>query len=72
MELKSFSNLREHEKALRQAAGYGKTLGLTEVTLGVFLEGGNEEFYQRLEVEYLDSATQVGVIPVVMPVMASW
>jgi len=65
LELKSFYDLPGYEKALIQCAHYGKQLGLSEITLGVFIEGGNEEFYQRLEQPF--QAEGVAVVVAIIP-----
>ncbi len=64
LEVKSFSTKHEYNKGLGQAARYGKKLGLTEVTLGLFVEAVDEANRQKYEIDYHDTATGVTVKPV--------
>jgi len=66
LELKSFSTAREYDKALQQAAGYGQQLGLTEITLAIFVERVDEANQAKYEVVYQDITTGVTVIPVLV------
>jgi len=63
LELKSFANQREYNKALSQAAKYGKQLGLTEIGLVLFIEKVDEANRQKFEVDYVDAETSVTVCP---------
>jgi len=64
LEVKSFSTKHEYDKGLVQAARYGKTLGLSEITLGLFVEAVDETNRKKYEVDYHDAATQITVKPV--------
>jgi hypothetical protein len=64
LELKSYSNEREYHEALTQAAQYGKELQLPEISLISFVEYINEETRKKYEVNYMDTATGVTVIPI--------
>jgi len=57
LELKSFADIRQYQKALTQAASYGKQLGVSEIWLVLFIEIVDEKNRQRFEVDY----TQHGV-----------
>ncbi|MDM8532489.1 AAA-like domain-containing protein [Anaerolineales bacterium HSG25] len=64
LEIKSFSTNHEYKKALNQAARYGKSLGVNEITLGFFVEAINEANRKKYEVDYQDATTGVTVKPV--------
>jgi len=64
LEVKSFSDLTEYQKALVQAASYGKSLGLSEMILVFFIETIDEENRARYEAAYADHTTNVTVKPV--------
>ncbi len=64
LEVKSFSNERDYQKALLQAAGYGQQLGLAEITLAFFVERVDEANRAKYEVVYHDATTGVTVLPV--------
>jgi hypothetical protein len=64
LEVKSFVNAYEYREALRQAARYGRQLGLTEMTLAFFVEAVDETNRARYEVVYEDEETGVTVTPV--------
>ena len=63
LELKSYSNEREYYEALEQAAHYGKHLHLPEISLISFVEYVDDQIRQKYEVEYVDNATGVKVVP---------
>jgi hypothetical protein len=63
LELKSFANQREYQKALTQAAKYGKQLGLTEIGLALFIETVDETNRQKFEKDYTYPKTGVTVQP---------
>ncbi|MEZ4735234.1 MAG: AAA-like domain-containing protein [Caldilineaceae bacterium] len=63
MEVKSFANRREYEKALGQAAAYAQQLGLTEIALVLFIEAIDDENRQKFEAAYVDPGTGVIVNP---------
>ncbi|MDM8527315.1 AAA-like domain-containing protein [Anaerolineales bacterium HSG24] len=64
LEIKSFSTTHEYNKALDQAARYGKSLGVNEITLGFFVETIDETNRKKYEVVYQDTTTGVTVKPV--------
>ena len=64
LELKSFATHYEHQKDLKQAAAYAHSLGLTEITLVMFVEAVDDRNQAKYETEYTDPITQVKVIPV--------
>ncbi|MDM8528620.1 AAA-like domain-containing protein [Anaerolineales bacterium HSG24] len=64
LEVKSFSTNHEYNKALDQAARYGKSLGVNEITLGFFVESIDETNRKKYEVDYQDATTGVTVKPV--------
>ncbi|MDM8529839.1 ATP-binding protein [Anaerolineales bacterium HSG25] len=64
LEIKSFSTNHAYKKALSQAARYGKSLGVNEITLGFFVEAINEANRKKYEVVYQDATTGVTVKPV--------
>jgi hypothetical protein len=62
LELKSFASIQKYQKALTQAADYGKQLGLSEVWLVLFIEAVDDQNRQRFEVDYTE--TDVTVHPI--------
>lgn len=64
LEVKSFSDLNEYRKALKQAASYGKDLGIPEITLVLFIESIDEDNRSKYQQHYVDAATGVTVKPV--------
>ncbi|MDM8527727.1 AAA-like domain-containing protein [Anaerolineales bacterium HSG24] len=64
LEVKSFSNQYGYDKGLIQAAKYGQKLGLSEITLGLFVEAVDEANRKKYEVVYQDTDTGVTVKPV--------
>jgi hypothetical protein len=64
LEVKSFSTKHTYDKGLVQAAKYGKKLGLSEITLGLFVEAVDEANRKKYEVEYKDAEAGVVVKPV--------
>ncbi|MBF0407992.1 MAG: ATP-binding protein [Candidatus Riflebacteria bacterium] len=62
LELKSFTNLSELKKSITQAARYGKSLGLSVISLVVFFDTKiNDEFRTRFEKDHTDSETGMKV-----------
>lgn len=66
LEVKSFVNRREYQKALGQAAAYAQRLQLTEIVLILFVEYASEEHRRDFETPYVDSTTGVIVQPVLV------
>ena len=64
LELKSFTNERNYRESLRQAARYGKSLGLSVIWLIVFVEHIPDEYREKHERDYVDEKTRVTVKPV--------
>jgi Holliday junction resolvase-like predicted endonuclease len=64
IELKSYTDYSGYKTALEQAARYGKQLRLKEILLVFFLEAINQETREKYEVQYLDEASDVKVIPI--------
>ncbi|GAK61266.1 hypothetical protein U27_01166 [Candidatus Vecturithrix granuli] len=56
LEVKSFSDLNEYRKALTQATSYGQDLGITEITLALFIESIDEDNRNKYEQNYVDAA----------------
>jgi hypothetical protein len=63
LELKSFADQQQYRDALKQAAKYGKQLGLTSIWLVLFIEAVDEKNRQRFEVAYTDKKRGVTVHP---------
>ena len=63
LELKSFADQAEYQRALRQAATYGQQLGLREIYLLLFVEAVDEANRQKYEIPYHDPAMAVTVVP---------
>lgn len=66
LEVKSFVNRREYQKALGQAATYAHRLHLTEIALVLFVEYATEEHRRDFEARYVDNTTGVVVQPVLV------
>ncbi|MCU0289225.1 MAG: hypothetical protein MUF15_22870, partial [Acidobacteria bacterium] len=64
IELKSYKDQPGYKMALKQAALYGKRLGLGDVFLSVFVEAIDEMSRAKYEVDYLDVEIGVLVKPV--------
>ncbi len=64
LELKSYTDERGYNEALGQAAGYGKQLGLSEVSLVFFVECIDDANREKYEKTYTDGETGVRVRPV--------
>jgi hypothetical protein len=64
IEVKSFTNRYGYRDALQQAACYGQQLGLTEITLALFVEAVDDANRARYEAVYVDENTGVTVTPV--------
>lgn len=67
IELKSYSDQAGYRSALKQAARYGKRLGLAEIFLVIFVESIDEKSRDMYERDYLDEeeegAPKIKVIP---------
>jgi len=63
LELKSFADQQQYRNALKQAAKYGKQLGLTSIWLVLFIEAVDDKNRQRFEVSYTDKKRGVTVHP---------
>jgi hypothetical protein len=64
IEIKAFSTRYEYNRALGQAALYGRRLGLDEITLALFVEAVDDANRARYEAVYQDQDTGVTVTPV--------
>ncbi len=64
LEIKSFTNAKEYQKALQQAAKYGQRLSVKEVFLISFVEYIDDANRKKYETNYLDKETGVTVKPV--------
>jgi len=64
IELKSYTDETGYKEALKQAALYGKQLGLKEVSLIFFVESLNEENRNKYEVDYWDKNSGIKVMPI--------
>ncbi len=63
IELKSFSDIYDLKKGIKQAAAYAKQLKLQEIHLVIFIESIDPENRTAIEIEYFDTDTQVRVYP---------
>lgn len=64
VELKSYVDRTEYGKALRQASVYGKQLGLSEISLILFIEAIDADNRTKYENDFDDPDTGVKVMPV--------
>ncbi len=64
LEVKSFANTKGYREALKQAARYGKQLGLAEICLVFFCEYISDENREKYEQVYVDQTTGILVKPV--------
>jgi len=64
IEVKSYSNQRKFEMAIKQAAHYALQLKLSEIYLAVFIEYIDDENRALFEKEFIDAETQIKVFPV--------
>jgi hypothetical protein len=71
IEVKSFTGVYEYREALGQAARYGGQLGLTEITLALFIEAVDDANRAKYEAVYEDGETGVTVRPVFVETGAS-
>ena len=62
--LSSRRSLPDYQRSLRQAAAYGRQLGLVEVTLALFVEQVDDANRTKYEAVYTDAETGVTVAPV--------
>jgi len=63
IEVKSYVDEYAYREALRQAARYAQQLGLSEITLALFVEAVDDASRAKYEAVYTDPATGVMVIP---------
>ena len=71
IEVKSFSTDHQYKKALEQAAGYGRSLGLNEITLALFIDVPVDDANRaKYEAVYVDADTGVTVTPVFVEIGA--
>ena len=61
LEVKSYANQTAYKKAIRQAADYGRQLGLDEISLIFFVEVIDEANRQKYEITTVDAKTGVSV-----------
>lgn len=64
LEVKSFANAKSYQEALKQAACYGKQLGLAKISLIFFCEYITDENREKYEQQYQHEKTKVLVEPV--------
>ncbi|MCP4689152.1 MAG: hypothetical protein GY859_13945 [Desulfobacterales bacterium] len=64
LEVKSFTDDSDFREALKQAARYGKSLGLGYIHLVVLVEYIPDEYRGKYETDYIDTETGVKVLPV--------
>jgi hypothetical protein len=70
LELKSFTDDFGYREALKQAADYGRQLGLSEISLVSFIEVIDDANREKYESVYVDDETQVTVQPVFVETLA--
>ena len=61
IEVKSFTNLREHREAVGQASDYAKKLGLDRITLVTFIPTDDENVLEKLSEEETSENVRVSV-----------
>jgi hypothetical protein len=66
LELKSFANQHSYREALKQAAKYGKELGVAAIWLVLFVETVDDKNRQLFEVDYTAEDTGVVVHPLIV------
>jgi len=66
IEVKGYVDDYEYHQALRQAARYGRRLGLDEITLALFVEAVDDANRTRYEGVYHDAQAGVTVTPVLV------
>ena len=64
IELKTYTNAPGYKEALKQAAKYGRQLGLDKISLIFFVETINDESREKYEADFEDEETGVRVEPV--------
>ena len=64
IELKTYTDIPGYKKALKQAAHYGRQLGLKEISLIFFVESIDDESRKKYETDFDDPETGVKVTPV--------
>ena len=70
LELKSFTNRPDYQRALHQAAAYGQQLGLSIIWLVLFVDLVDDASRVRYEAPYLDPQSNVTVNPVFVATVA--
>ena len=70
LELKSFTNRPDYQRALQQAAAYGAQLGLAQIWLVLFVDMVDDASRARYEAPYLDPQSNVTVNPVFVATVA--
>jgi len=70
LELKSFTNRPDYQRALRQAAAYGGQLGLGTIWLVLFVDAVDDASRARYEAPYFDPQANVTVQPVFVATLA--
>ncbi len=64
IELKTYTDKPGYKEALKQAAHYGKQLGLEEISLIFFVESIDEKNKKKYEADCYDEETKVTVLPI--------
>lgn len=64
LEVKTYSSDAEYQVALRQAARYAQSLGLTEITLAFFVEEIDDANRTKYEALFVDPSSNITVNPV--------
>jgi hypothetical protein len=64
IEVKSFNHLHQYRESLKQAAKYGRELGLKEIFLVFFIDKMDDENRKKHEIPFQSEATKVTVAPV--------
>lgn len=64
LEVKSFADQMAYQRSLQQAADYGRQLGLTTISLLLFVEAVDDQNRQKYETLYQDPTTGVRVDPI--------
>jgi hypothetical protein len=64
LELKSYTDKRGYDKALKKSAEYGRQLKLKEIYLVFFPEAIDDENRKKLEADFYDKETEVKVLPI--------
>ncbi len=64
LEVKSYTDKPDYDRALGQAARYGRKLGLSEITLAFFIEAIDDDNRSKYEAVYVDEESGITVKPV--------